>query len=81
MDCTQYLSVWNDGAVKPQYDAQDKVWQFVYNNGEKCNGLQEELQVIWVCDPTKVDSAAIVKAGKTEQCSFEITVNSSTACS
>eukprot|EP01084_Bolivina_argentea_P024281 45260_1 len=81
MACMQYLSIWNDGQVKPQYDAQDKIWQFVYNNGEKCNGLQEELQVNWYCDPAQHDSAVIVSATKTGQCTYEISVNSSSACS
>eukprot|EP01084_Bolivina_argentea_P137613 242361_1 len=78
--CEKYLSIWKDGAVIPKYNENDKMWQFVYTNGEECDGVKSQLEIDWVCDPNNVNKAVIVFAQTMSPCSYKIIVNSSSAC-
>eukprot|EP01084_Bolivina_argentea_P319353 553920_1 len=79
LDCEKYLAVWNHTGQYPNYDSVDKSWQFLYTNGENCNGFESVLTVIWECDATV--STYVVKTAKNiAQCQDEIIIASKHAC-
>jgi len=79
MKCDQYLSMWEGGSTIPKYDATDKIWQFIYFNGQQCNGLDSTLEVYWACDPKQV-KPEIVSARQLAECAHAIHINASSAC-
>jgi len=80
MKCDKYLSIWQNGEVIPKYDENDKMWQFIYTNGEQCNGLESVLQVYWMCDPNMHNKSEMVVAQTLAQCEYQMVINSSFAC-
>eukprot|EP01083_Nonionella_stella_P259126 885056_1 len=80
MACVKYLSIYKDGQVIPKYDETDKMWQFIYTNGQPCNGLESVLQVYWRCDPNMNNKSQIVNAQELATCNYQMIINSSFAC-
>lgn len=79
--CVKYLSIWQNGVISPNYNPEMKTWQFVYNNGQLCDGFENIFEVFWVCDKSEKNNAKIVDFDKTDVCSYKMIINSSFACS
>eukprot|EP01084_Bolivina_argentea_P229092 386738_1 len=80
MECVKYLSIWEENHVIPKYDENDKMWEFIYTDGQKCNGLETVMEIFWVCDPNTANKAVVVSAKSLNECSYQMYVNSSSAC-
>ena len=83
--CPHYLAIWegvNGKDVNIDYDPMDGgSWQFVYTNGEKCNGFYENIfEVFWMCDRSE-PQFKVIDSRQNGICSFQMTINSSLACS
>eukprot|EP01084_Bolivina_argentea_P077993 141521_1 len=82
LDCQSYLAVWNDDAnsVNPSYDSDNKVWEFIYQNGEPCNNqLPSEFFVYWYCDDS-IPEFKVISAGLLAPCLYKLEIASSVAC-
>eukprot|EP01084_Bolivina_argentea_P251915 422698_1 len=77
--CEKYLAVWDDGINVPQFNEQLKSWQFVYENGEPCNGFKDVFVLIWNCD-SNAKIPVIVEAVKDTECLYQMIINSTLAC-
>eukprot|EP01084_Bolivina_argentea_P308429 533336_1 len=79
IQCEKYLAIWENGMTEPSYNNELGIWQFVYNNGEQCDSLDNTLVVQWVCDQD-AEISKIVKATESIKCDYELVINSSLAC-
>ena len=77
--CQQYLAVWDNGINTPFYNNVLDSWQFVYQNGESCNGFEMVFIVIWNCDMV-AQTPQVVQAQRNEECSYQMVINASLAC-
>eukprot|EP01084_Bolivina_argentea_P258558 435948_1 len=77
--CKQYLAIWEDGFVEPNYIESLKMWQFTYTNGESCNGGQNVFNVEWVCDPL-APSPMVIQSMEIAPCVYQMIINSQLAC-
>ena len=81
-NCNEYLSIWNiENVINPNYNSKLKAWQFVYDNGEKCNGFDPIFEVYWYCDLEIENDAKIVNFVNVGECTYQMMINSSYACS
>lgn len=78
--CITYLAEWEEGINEPRYNPTRKEWQFVYTNGEKCGGFENIYSVYWLCDYRTNNEAKITYFEQTGTCSYEMRINSSSAC-
>eukprot|EP01084_Bolivina_argentea_P045241 83281_1 len=78
-DCKKYLAIWENGIIQPNYSYELKSWQFVYTNGESCNGFENVFIVEWICDET-AETPKIIEAKETMTCNYQFRVNSTLAC-
>ena len=82
MQCSHnlYLAQWQASSLSNvHYDAKDKKWQFIYTNGQMCNGFKPVTTIIWSCNPS-TSSATIIKARETALCQHVVEIESSVAC-
>eukprot|EP01084_Bolivina_argentea_P077992 141519_1 len=83
LDCQSYLAIWDndtDNSVNPSYDSDNKVWEFIYQNGEPCNNqLPSEFFVYWYCDDT-IPEFKVRSAGLLAPCLYKLEIASSVAC-
>eukprot|EP01084_Bolivina_argentea_P182039 314343_1 len=79
LGCKQYLAIWETTQHTVNYNSVDKSWQFIYTNGEKCNGFQSIMTIIWTCDET-VDHYKVVKADTIAPCQNILEIKSKNAC-
>eukprot|EP01084_Bolivina_argentea_P093899 168830_1 len=78
--CDRYLAIWNNTAqVQVFYDINSKSWEFVYTNGEKCNGFESLLNIIWKCNPN-IQSYNVTVANNVATCQHQIVIDSNFAC-
>mmetsp|Transcript_63682 Transcript_63682/g.57330 ORF Transcript_63682/g.57330 Transcript_63682/m.57330 type:complete len:339 (-) Transcript_63682:139-1155(-) len=86
-ECNKYLAQWEDGMIEPTYSEELKTWEFVYTNGEPCNGtnskeggggLQNVFVVDWICDP-HANQPKITQAQQ-NGCVYTMNINSTIAC-
>ena len=83
--CYDYLAIWegvNGEDLNIDYDPNNGgSWQFTYTNGKKCNGFYESVfQVFWMCDYNQ-PQFEVIDSRQTGICTFQMTINSSLACS
>lgn len=75
--CDNFLAIWEEGINEPIYDPNNREWQFIYTNGEKCDGNLENIySVYWLCDYETNNQAKVVYFKQTGICSYEMHVNS-----
>jgi len=82
-NCLRPLAVWEDKVVQPTYDSELKQWEFVYNNGEICDGKSSTLKLFYVCDTELGESSMGImdfrkKDGET--CTYQMHVHTPYAC-
>ena len=77
-ECNKYLAIWKNGINEPNYNKQLKSWQFVFTNGELCNGFECVFIVNWNCDQHAINPQ--INANERGQCIYQITINSTLAC-
>ena len=65
--------------MNANYDKDSKSWQFIYLNGDKCDGFESVLEVIWKCDQD-VAKYDVISAANLAQCQDEIIIASRYAC-
>ena len=83
--CSKYLAIWegvNGKDMMVNYDkANNGSWQFVFSNGEKCNGGYESVfEVYWICD-RNVNPFKLISSSTTGICSYQMVISSYLACS
>eukprot|EP01084_Bolivina_argentea_P270905 460762_1 len=78
-ECKQYLAIWEDGYIEPNYIEGVGIWQFTYTNGQPCNGGQTVFNVEWICDKT-ASAPRVIQAKKIATCVYQMVINSTLAC-
>lgn len=78
--CINYLGIFEQGMIDPSYNLNEKEWQFVYTNGQKCNGFENIYTVYWRCDYNTINEAKIVSFDMIGECQYDMHINSSSAC-
>lgn len=78
--CDRYLAVWDYQSVEPSYSPSKKIWQFVYENGQKCDGLENVFVVNWVCDKYAASPKIVEAMQSGSSCVYSMSINSSLAC-
>merc|ERR1712129_413224 len=64
--CDRTLAIWNgDGDVN--YNEKEKSWEFVYTDGESCDGFASITTVLWTCN-TDIASFKVTKAYTSAPC-------------
>eukprot|EP01084_Bolivina_argentea_P003224 6025_1 len=76
--CSSYIAIWDNYTTKVDYDNGNKTWQFVYRNGEKCNGAETLTTLIWKCNGDI--SKYKMTVTNISQCQYEIVIESNYAC-
>ena len=78
LKCLQTLATWNAGSVEPSYDAQNQIWQFLYEIPNGCDGLTSVFAVYYTCNPNAfyiIESALTVT-----KCLYQMTIQTYLAC-
>ena len=78
-ECQRYLAEWENGINEPNYSPSLKSWQFVFTNGEKCDGLESVFIATWVCDEN-AKTPEVISSAEIEPCITEMIINSTLAC-
>ena len=79
LKCLNIIGTWNNGTIQPSYDAQNNVWQFIYEMPNGCHdGLTSVFMVYYTCNLNTfytIESASTVTT-----CLYQMTIQTYLAC-